>query len=1148
MAESRESTSLVELVARLQDEQSRHWNTGQPRRVEDYLAEHPRLREQPQRIVDLIYWEFRLREARGEAPQPQEYYDRFPQLAPQLARQFEVHSQLLGDSAAPHAESTRIQPGQGDGPPPESSGTTMQYGRYVVRREIGRGGFGRVYAAWDPELERDVAIKLLGGASGPDLGFSDLRDEARKVARLSHPAIVPVYDFGEQQGAFYVVSRLITGTSLAQRMKSGRCPLAEAVRIVARIADGLHHAHEAGLVHRDVKPSNILLDGHGRAYLTDFGLALSDAERRGRDGEIAGTLAYMAPEMLEGRIDRIGPASDLFSLGIILYQLLTGELPFPAQTFADKQAQLSACRPRPPRSLDDSIPEPLERLCLWTLARDVGDRPRTARDLAGRLRALRRRAVQPAASPATPHSWPLPPASLTPIIGRDRELDELHRLAAYGAPRLVTILGPGGVGKSRLCSAVGRELQDEIPDGVAFIELSAVTDAAFVLPRIKEALGLESLPGESSIDVLARHIGERQVVLLLDNLEQVVDAGPGLVAVLERCPRLKLVVTSRIALDVRGETIYPLEPLPLLDADVATAEPSSSPAARLFVERAAAIVPGFTLNADNAASVTAICRRLDGLPLAIELAASRLRILSPSELLARLQHRWTVLRGGARDLPARQRTLRDTIAWSYDLLSREGRVILHRLCVLAGRVPLSEVGDFLDRLPGGADDPLEQVEQLARGSLVWIDRSATPYRVSMLESIREFAREQLAASGSESEVLGAWGQWCLDLAEEAKRHRTDQAQAEWTTRLDELADCFSGALQEAASGGLEPELGLKIAAALWWYWELRGRYEEGLHWLRRFLAAAPASAAALRADALNAAGNLARDAARFDEAEQHYKTALDLRRELGDDRGVGIVVQNLGNVALERGDLDEAERLYRESLDIRRRVQDDWGTAMTLNNLAVVQIHRGRFAQTAPLLDEAETLFASQGDGMNVARVRDIRGEAAQGLGDFALAEQAHRAALDVRRQLGHRLGIALSLENLASALIALQRPDEAARCLSEALLVHLELRQPRDQARILCSAALLAVHVQDPDAAARLLGCSQAILPDADSRLDDLGQLTFHDAGPAAAEARAQVARLLEEEQSRPALEAGRASSVLDAVTLIQQLPPRLANRPPVP
>ncbi|MFO0869211.1 MAG: protein kinase [Pirellulales bacterium] len=1147
MTERHEPAFVSQIVDRLHAEQSRLWTDGQPRRVADYLAEHPWLREHPQRVVDLIYWEFRLREAQGESPQPREYCDLFPELASLLVRQFEVHEQLLGSATDVSVEQSPALAEQHHEKIRERSDTARQYGRYLVRRELGRGGFGRVYAAWDPELEREVAIKLLSETSGADADGWDLRQEARKVASVSHPAIVPVYDFGEQQGEFYIVSRLIAGQSLAQRLTADRCSHATAIRLAARIADGLQHAHEAGLIHRDVKPANILLDEQGRAYLTDFGLSLRTTERAARAGEIAGTLPYMAPEMLTGQLDRVGPASDLFSLGVVLYELLTGRLPFPERTCAERSTASRDPLPPAPRSLDDTIPEPLEQLCLWALAHEPEARPPTARLFAARLRALQRRRVGVATdTPSLPSSWPRPPALLTSTIGRDRELDELRRLVAYGSSRLVTILGPGGVGKSRLCSAVGHELLEEFPDGVAFIGLSAVTDEALVIPQINEALGYESRPGESSDATLIRHLGARPAILLLDNLEQVVAAGPRLVAVLERCPRLQLVVTSRVALEVRGETIFPLAPLPLVDTDSATSGSATSPAVRLFADRAAAIVPDFTLREDNVTAVADICRRLDGLPLAIELAAARLSTYSPVELLERLRQGLRVLRSGARDLPPRQRTLWDTIAWSYDLLAPATRSILHRLSLLAGQVPLPAAEDFLQRLGADREETREQCEQLARGSLLRIDRSTTPYRMSLLETIRDFAREQLVAAGEEDSVLTTWGHWCLDLVEQARQHRTGPAQAEWTTRLDQLSDCLRGVLQEAADGQLAAELGLRLSAALWWYWELRGRYEEGLHWLTEFLQAAPAADPRLRADALNAAGNLTRDLARFTEAERHYHAALELRRTSGDVVGLGIVLQNLGNVALERGDLDEAEQLYRQSLEIRRSVGDDWGTAMTLSNLAVVQIHRGQFATTRSLLDEAESRFAALGDQLNVARVRDIRGEAAQGWGDFSQAEQEHRAALHVRRQRGNRLGMALSLENLAAALLAQQQLAEAARCFAEALAIYQELRQVRELARLLRSAAQLAYCLSDSDTAAQLLDCSLTVLQEAGFDHDPLGRATFRASGPFAAEVRAQLAQRQTVAQHRPVTPAGWPHSLATAATLLDQLSSRGAPRPP--
>ncbi len=490
--------------------------------------------------------------------------------------------------------------------------------------------------------------------------------------------------------------------------------------------------------------------------------------------------------------------------------------------------------------------------------------------------------------------------------------------------RLLTLTGPGGVGKTRLALEAAAGLADTFPDGARFVSLAPITDPVLVAPMVAQALGVREAGDEPITERLAAFLRDKRLLLLLDNFEQVVEAAPLVTDLLAACPGLKGLVTSRVRLRLSGERDYPVPPL----AVPAPAGPrpfqyaKGSAAVRLFSERAQAVRPEFALTPENASAVADICRGLDGLPLAIELAAARIKVLPPAALLARLEKRLPLLTGGGRDLPARQQTMRDAIAWSHDLLTPEEQALFRWLAVFVGGFTLEGAeavvfaGDALDL------DVFEGVASLVDKSLLRqeVGPDEEP-RFAMLETIREFGLERLAARGEEAAIQNAHAAYFLALVEQAESALLGPEQMAWLTWLDAAHDNLRAALDWCLAS--DAEAGLRLAGALSLFWQVRGYLLEGRRWLEALLAQAP-QRAALRAKALHAAGQLARHQADIASGISLCEESLAIYRELGDKRGGAYVLRTLGLLVSDGGDPERGRALFERAWRCPARRGMNW--------------------------------------------------------------------------------------------------------------------------------------------------------------------------------------------------------------------------------
>lgn len=941
-------------------------------------------------------------------------------------------------------------------------------GGYRIERELGRGGMGVVYLARDSKLERLVALKFLPPELYRDAEAKRrLVAEARAAAALDHPNIATVYEIDESaDGALYISMAFYEGLTLAEQLKTGALPHEVAVDYACQIARGLQKAHDQGIIHRDVKPANLIVTGDGVVKILDFGVARAGDGESMRTGAMLGTVAYASPEQIRG--ETVDHRTDIWSFGVVLYELLTGKRPFRGEYEA---SILFSILNEDPASLP--YPE-LEELVLRCLSKDPDSRPAGMREVLSMLSANSKlsdqhTAVKPESGASPPGNVPAP---LSAFIGREQELSEVTAL--IDQTRLLTLTGTGGTGKTRLCIHLAGEVRRRFPDGIWFVPLAPVTDAAAVPAAMARALEVREQGAIDVFESLKAFLRGRTALVLLDNFEHILEAGPRVAALLEACPRLRVVVTSRSPLHVRGEHIFPVPPLDIPgDRITAPEELARCEAVKLFVQSARSVDPDFELSTENGPDVAAICKALDGLPLAIELAAARTRVLEPSEIANRLDHRLRLLAGGARDLPTRHQTLRESIGWSYGLLSREHQRLFRRLAVFAGGWTMAAAEKICAAFPDADVDVLESTAALIDNSLIQKEPGPDGQtRFVMLQTVREFAAECLAGAGEDESATRAHARIYTEYAESAEAWLTGPQQALWLTRLDQEYDNLRAVLLWSRSAAGDPELGFRIGAALWRFWLIRGRLTEGREWLNR-LADDPGVAQhpKLYARLLAGAGTFAHNQGDYTAARATYEAALAQYRGLADDRGSAHVLNHMGWVAWRQGDFESARRLSEEGLALQRQIGDARGMAMALNNLAWVSHFQGDLNAAEDLHRQCESLQQKAGDRRGIAFARNNLGwvlcesgklddglalltDAVQhfdaigdkqlrGFGTALIGSAAHRSGdlakarrcieevgLPLFREIGDAWGLALALADLAVVLLDSGEIEQArVRC-----------------------------------------------------------------------------------------------------------------------
>ena len=999
---------------------------------------------------------------------------------------------------------------------------------YKVLRQLGSGGMGVVYEAEDIRLGRRVALKFLPEKLACDeRALRRFEREARAASSLNHPNICTIYEVEEHDHQPVIVMELLEGVSLRQRIQEGPLSTDELLDFGIQTSDALAAAHAKGIIHRDIKPGNMFIVGHRQMKILDFGLAKvcgphvvpeqSDEDALTLDGVIPGTTSYMSPEQVRG--EEIDTRSDLFSLGVVLYEMATGQKPFVGKNRVLLMDAILNAKPAPATKANSSLPAALETIIAKTLEKKRDKRFQHAADICSDLKRLQEATGKAFtsvanAAPVMPSSrsvgniftrylarelaairdrfWEKPvqqaetrsanlPVQRTGFVGREKETAALKELLLRQNVRLVTVTGPGGIGKTRLAVQVASGLGERFPGGVYFVPLSSLNDPGLIASMIVQTLGIRGAGGQSALEILKRNLQDLSgppILLLLDNFEHLVQAAPTVADLLASGPSLKILVTSRAALHVYGEHEFPVPPLALPDSQskLSVEVLSRCPAVVLFAQRAVAAKPDFELNQENALTVAEICARLDGLPLAIELAAARVKVLSPSLMLTRLASRLQLLTGGARDLPQRQQTLRAAIDWSYDLLSAAEQKLFRRLSVFAGGCNLEGVEAVCDAKADLALDLLDGMASMVDKSLVQqVEPAKGESRFVMLDTIREYALEKLEASGEQPLTKRAHAAYCLVLAEEATEEIGAQA-VEWQERFAIEHENFRAGLEWLTETG-DAEWGLRLGTALFRFWEIREHLAEGRDRLGKLLklagAAAPTKA---RARALFAAGALAGEQGDYASAGALIGESQEIARQLGDKMGVAVSLNALAVFASDRGEAATARALFEEGLVLWRELGDQKAVARALSNLANVLKVQRDYDRAHALYVECLSIFQGLGDRTGVAWSLNYQGDVARDRGDTAAARKLYEQGLGIFRELGDRRGIAGTLADLGSLAREQGNYSAAHSLYAESIKLFQELGHKRGIARLLECSACSAAAQREAERSLRLAGTAAAL------------------------------------------------------------------------
>jgi predicted ATPase len=603
--------------------------------------------------------------------------------------------------------------------------------------------------------------------------------------------------------------------------------------------------------------------------------------------------------------------------------------------------------------------------------------------------------------------------------------------------RLVTLTGTGGIGKTRLALQVATDLRGDFADGVCCVSLAALDDPGLVVSTIAQMLGLKESEHRTPLDLVQAALRDKRLLLLLDNFERLLLAAPQLIALLTCCPQLKILVTSRAVLHVQGEYEYPVSPLalPELEALPALEALASIPAVALFLKRAQAVRPTFRLTEENARAIAEVCVRLDGLPLALELAAARSKLLTPQELLARLAHRLQVLTGGPQDLPPRQQTLRNTILWSYQLLPAREQRLFRRLSVFAGGCTLEAAETVCAALDGdeGEGYLLEPVSSLLDKNLLrTIQQEGKESRLVMLETIREYGLECLTASGEEEVTRQDHAAYYLALAEEAEPHLFGAEQDMWLKRLERDQGNLRAAQQWLVSGqasGKRKEMALRLANALARFWDVQNRWGEGSDFLERALVGSEETVTRhVRAKALETALFIALNRGDSERAEVLCEESLAVYQQLGDKRGIGQALQRLGQLARTKGNFAAARSLLEEALILYREVGNMWYTAQAIFQLGLLEEQQGAYVAARARFEESLALYREVGDKQRLVNSLYWLASMLLNQGDASTAAALLEEGLKLAMEVGYKVGQADCLRALCEVALCQGGPAAARR------------------------------------------------------------------------------------------------------------------------
>jgi len=846
----------------------------------------------------------------------------------------------------------------------------QRLGRFTLVRELGRGGMGVVYLATDDTLGRNVAVKTLPDELAKDRDrLARLEREAKALASVSHPSVATIHALEESDsGSRFLVLEYVEGVSLHQRLREGPLSLKQTLRFAVQMAEALEAAHQRGVVHRDFKPSNVMITGEDRIKVLDFGLAKSHVMDIAPDqleastytafntqpGMVLGTPGFMSPEQSRGH--ELDHRTDIFSFGCVIFACLTGAGPFGGDNPSDAMAEMLTSEP-PWSRLPEDTPTRLLELLIRMLAKNREQRIGGMTEIVVVVREIRDQFASGSSVSAAVMKAPSNlPATVTTFVGRERELGEIRSL--WPRTRLLTLTGAGGCGKSRLAIRFVEDAFTDFVDGVCYVNLGSITSGDLVQQAILSGLGLKEEQSKSALGTAVEYLRARESIIFLDNCEHLIDDCAQVIdTLMQQCPGVKVVVTTRQSFGIAGESIYHVPSLstPGDTTSITADEAMRSEAVRLFVERAASASPRFRLTDDNSGVVAQICKQIDGIPLAIELAAARVRSMPVGQVARRLDDSFRLLRGGSKMALERHQTLQATIDWSYGLLTEEEQTLLRRLAVFNGGWSLEAAeavgsGDPIDEL-----DVIDYLSQLVEKSLVVYEESEGVARYRLLETMRQYALAKLVESPEAAGVRDRHLAYFVELVEVAEPEL--RGNAESFQRLAMEMDNIFAALGWAMSAPDGATEALRLVAAAWRFWEIRGFFLTAHSLVTGALERASEDTdPLLLRRALYGAGAISVRRGDLEDAKSSFGRCLEISEAAGDVEGVGLANNGLGIVAMNLADNDGALLRFEGALKAFRELGDPAGTAMAAGNLGELHLQRGELDEARRYMEESVEL------------------------------------------------------------------------------------------------------------------------------------------------------------------------------------------------
>jgi predicted ATPase/tRNA A-37 threonylcarbamoyl transferase component Bud32/Tfp pilus assembly protein PilF len=964
-------------------------------------------------------------------------------------------------------------------------GTTVSH--YKILEKLGGGAAGVVYKGQDTKLKRPVALKFLPAelTQDPDSKGRFLR-EARAASALDHTNICGVHEIDEtEDGQIFMVLSYYEGETLKRKIRRGALQPDQAIDIGVQLARGLAKAHAKGIIHRDIKPANIMITNEGVVKILDFGLAkLQGQTEPTTAGTIVGTLAYMSPEQARG--EEVDQRSDIWSLGVVFYEMLTGQLPFRSEDEGGMVYSILNRDAQPITAVRKGVPAGLQRIVSRAMAKRPEERYQRAGEVVVDLKTFKGISeTETTMSIPIAEAYPKPsnlPLRLTSFVGRDRQMSDIKQL--LGENRLVTLTGAAGCGKTRLALEATWDLLEDWPDGVWLVELAPLADPSLVPQTVAVTLGLKEEANRALTQTLVDYLKDRILLLVIDNCEHLISACATLIEELLRaCPKLRILATSREGLGITGEVIYHLLPLvvPGAEAQLPLKELSQIEAVRLFVERAGAVHTGFSLTEENAPAVVQICRRLDGIPLALELGAARVSVLPVEEIAKRLDDRFGLLTAGRKTGLPHHQTLRALIDWGYDQLSGDERKLFCRLSVFAGGWTLQSA-ETVCRWQGiDKGGFIDLHSRLVAKSLVEMEsesaKQAKEVRYRMLATVQEYARNRLEQEEGDVDVRRRHEDYFLALAREAERHLTGPAQAEWVARLEAEHENLRATIDGYLGSSPNAQLALEMAGGLGRYWFMRGRWSEGRALLSEILARPDAGErTSARATALDWTTWLAYWQGDFEKALALGQESLSIWKDVGDASGLAQTLNNLGAVTQELGDYAKSRQYHEKSLAFRRQIGDRRAIAVSLHNLGELCLRQGDYAQARAVYQESLRLFREVGHLMGVADSLSSLAVVAEHDGELDQARAYHEEALKNRRDRKDPMGTSESLHSLGELAARQGQSDQARSYYAQSLAIRQKLGDRMHVADSLEALGILVVASEDLAYAARLLGAASSL------------------------------------------------------------------------